>query len=318
MRAATAVLLFGVCGSALVASQCPDLNSVCQAVSDADVVFIGRVESIYPERLARWDKSQLSFLDQFNQTFVSQGNQVSAERLAGMKAAFLQLFPHISEGARENLKQAQTVARVAALFNFELDRGSTARFRLNMVFKYEDDDDDGGDGEGGAAAKEAPKHVDIRLPLGPHDLDLQSGETYLVYASFDEGTPILSTDRCSRTRRLSNAGEDLAFLHFYKINRKESARLDGSIVTTADSGSPAAASPAANVIVQLKSATVSRYVEADSRGHYLFEGLPAGDYRITVFRPGYLADSEPLADPYELHLDEGACLQHNVTLRKKK
>jgi hypothetical protein len=310
MSVVSAFLFFGV--SAL-AYQCPDRNSVCQAVSDSDAVFIGKVESVYPERLARWDKSQLSFLDKFNQTFVSQGNQVSGEQLAEMKAAFLQLFPHISEGSRENLKQATTVARVAALFNFELDRGSTARFRVSTVFKYEEDDED--DAEG--AAKEAPpQQVDIRLPLGPHDLDLQVGETYLVYASFDEGTPLLSSDRCSRTRRLSNAGEDLAFLHFYKTNRKESARLEGA-VTHEKSGTAAAPEPAANVIVQLKSASVSRYAEADSSGRYVFEGLAAGDYRITVFRPGYLADSEPLANPYEVHLDESGCLRHNVTLRKR-
>ena len=55
-----------------------------------------------------------------------------------------------------------------------------------------------------------------------------------MYASDDEETiDSISTDTCTHTRRLSEAGEDLAYLYFYKEHPEESTRIDGFATTNA-------------------------------------------------------------------------------------
>jgi hypothetical protein len=57
--------------------------------------------------------------------------------------------------------------------------------------------------------------------------DFQLGETYLVYADDEEGENYFLTSSCMRTKRLPEAGEDLAYLYFYKNQPEESSRIEG-------------------------------------------------------------------------------------------
>jgi hypothetical protein len=138
--------------------------------------------------------------------------------------------------------------------------------------KREDDDDD--------AAKKNPQPsedtIEVWTPFGDCGYDFQSGETYLVYANNDEGSAnSLSTDICTRTRRLSEAGEDLTYLFFYK-DRPASVRLEG-FATTDElyrlsfdrlHDPQTTKSPVPGVVIELQSAHLTRFTleTAVSRG----------------------------------------------------
>ena len=116
------------------------------------------------------------------------------------------------------------------------------RFRVGAVYRNGggDDDDQKPNAKDKDAVKEkaAPKTpkdddegkdqvFDVWTPFGDCGFDFQTGETYLVYADSDEDTSVVETDRCTRTRRLSDAGPDLAYLYFYKERKEASGRLEG-------------------------------------------------------------------------------------------
>ena len=70
---------------------------------------------------------------------------------------------------------------------------------------------------------------------------------------------------------------------------------------TGSIGAPVAA------VVELKAGDRSRYSEADQNGRFVFDGLPAGDYRVSAWAPGFPAETRLLAGPNTVHLEERAC-----------
>jgi hypothetical protein len=79
-----------------------------------------------------------------------------------------------------------------------------------------------------------------------------------VYANNDEFGAYYFTGSCTRTKRVSDAGEDLSYLFFYKDHPEESARLEGFTTTERLDFDPlhdpeTVKSPVAGVIVELKS-----------------------------------------------------------------
>jgi hypothetical protein len=60
-------------------------------------------------------------------------------------------------------------------------------------------------------------------------------------ANDEEGADYFFTTTCMRTKRLSDAGDDLAYLYFYKDQPESSARLEG--FATSDRKSQLAISP---------------------------------------------------------------------------
>ena len=109
--------------------------------------------------------------------------------------------------------------------------GMRVRFRVQTLFKHEDDDDDH---DSQKPVEEPEDHFEVWTPFGDCGISFQTGETYLVYAGDDEETSdSIATDSCTRTRRLSEAGEDLAYLYFYKEHPQESTRIDGYATTNA-------------------------------------------------------------------------------------
>jgi hypothetical protein len=127
--------------------------------------------------------------------------------------------------------------------------------REKTLYKQGDDD-----------RKGSPDFLDVWTTAGDCGYDFQIGETYLVFANNEEGAEYFFTSTCMRTRRLSDAGDDLAYLYFYKNQPEASSRLEG--FATSDRKSQLAmdpmhepsgiGSPVAGAILQVKSDRLTR------------------------------------------------------------
>jgi hypothetical protein len=147
-----------------------------------------------------------------------------------------------------------------------------------------------------------------------------------VYANGDEDSDVLSTSSCSRTRRLSDAGDDLTYLFFYKNRPEESARLDGFATmdtlfqTSLDRmhDPEAVKAPATGVIIELQSDRVVRHAESDNSGKFVFDGLREGDYKVSAFAPGYPLVTKLLTGPEPFHVAPKSCVRQVLLLPKKE
>jgi len=159
------------------------------------------------------------------------------------------------------------------------------------------------------------RYFEISTPFGDCGIEFQAGETYLVYADNDENSGLLSTTVCTRTRRLTDAGDDLPYLFFYKERRGESTRIEG--FTTTDNGyqlgldkmhDPATMkSPVPGVILELRSERITRYATSDNKGRFVFDGLGEGDYTLSAFDREYPSKQNLLAGPRKFSLEPESC-----------
>ncbi len=257
-----------------------------------------------------------------NQAYIDARQHPSDESIARLKDVYRRAFPDLTGDRRSLLQNARTAAAIASLFYSGLGRGMHVRFKVKTLYRHEDDDDD-------VPAKETAKPdedtIEVWTPFGDCGYDFQAGETYLVYANNDEGSAnSLSTDICTRTRRLSEAGEDLSYLFFYK-DQPASARLEGFATTdelyrlTFDRqhDPDAMKSPIAGVVVELQSDRLTRFTETDRNGHFVFDGLREGDYKLSAYASGYPVNPNLLAGPKAFHVEAKSCSLQVLLLPKE-
>ena len=142
--------------------------------------------------------------------------------------------------------------------------------------------------------------VEIRTGAGGGDCGyrFEQGEAYLVYAHARGGG--LSTSICSRTRKLAQASEDLAYL---KTAMRPSAtgRIYGVVRYQQDSRTRGPDRYIAGYTVQLSDGTRSRTGTTDADGRFEFTGIAAGKYTISLATPdtehAYGPRDVTLADP---------------------
>ncbi len=283
--------------------KCPLTMSVCNEVASTDMVFAGAVEAIEPSFLDSWNAGQRAALDLLNQESVRAQTEHSPAAFAKLREAYLKVFPDLPEEHKKRLAAATSPDQLAELFYWILDHGKRVRLRVKTVFRGELGDDD------------APaKTVEIWTAFGDCGINFQVGETYLVYADEDEESNTMTTGACTRTRRLSDAGDDLAYLYFYKNEGDNAGRLEGFVTGdllflrdldmaqyTGRIAAPVAA------VVELKSGGRSRYAESDDRGRFVFDGLPAGDFTVNAYAPGFPAVTRQLAGPKMVRMDKRGC-----------
>ena len=132
----------------------------------------------------------------------------------------------------------------------------------------------------------------------------------------------METDSCTRTRRLSDAGSDLAYLYFYKERKASSSRLEG--FTTFDTlyqvkqrDADKIDSPVPDVTVELKSASGMRYTHSGPSGKFLFDGLEAGDYQLSGYAPGFPDTVKLLSGPKRFHIDASGCSNQVLLIPKE-
>jgi hypothetical protein len=295
---------------------------VCNEVAYSSAVFIGTVESISPTFLSDWSLSRRPSLQQLNLANEHFLSDHSPENLAMLKDVFRKTFPDLPEDQRSRLDKADSQKSLVDLFSAVLGHGKRVRFRVGTVFRNGDDDDDpkAKDKEKDDDAKD--QVFDVWTPFGDCGFDFQPGETYLVYADSDEDTNIMETDSCTRTRRLSDAGGDLAYLYFYRERKAASGRLEG--FTTFDAlyqlkqrDADKIDAPVPGVTVELQSADGMRYTHSDSSGKFLFDGLAAGDYQLSAYAPGFPDTIKLLSGPKRFHVETRGCSNHVLLIPKE-
>jgi Carboxypeptidase regulatory-like domain len=315
------------------ACECEASFATCKEVKLSDLVFIGTVESIEPIFLSRWYGANQSAMRSLNDAFVHAQEHPSAESLHQVQDMYLAMFPGLDDREKKQVKAADTVQQMTSMLYSSLDRGMRVHFKVKTLFKQGDDDDNAATKAGGKDQKDKDDDddrksktdfMDVWTTAGDCGYDFQIGETYLVFANDEEGADYYFTSSCMRTKRLSDAGEDLAYLYFYKNQPAESSRLEG--FATSDRKSqlaidplhePAAiGSPVAGVVLQLKSDKLTRYAESESAGRFIFDGLPEGSYELSVFASGYPKTNQLLAGPRRLLVKEKSCVRQVFVLPK--
>jgi Carboxypeptidase regulatory-like domain len=300
---------------AALACKCQISLSSCNEVAASNVVFVGTVESIEPNFLNRWNLANGVALQSLNEAYLNAQEHPSDVTLARLKDVYLKAFPDLPQDEKNLANAAKTTLGVTSTFTAALSRGVRVRFHVQTLFKYEDDDDDRQPKAKGWDDDDETTTLDVWNPFVDCGVDFQPGETYLVYANTEEGSDYIFTGSCTRTRRLSDAGDDLAYLFFYKNGGKQSARLEGFTTTDAKSQSDfdplhetgKIKAPVPNAQLELRSDDLARYAQSDGKGKFLFDGLPAGDYRISAFAAGYPMYRKLLADPRLVHVKERSC-----------
>ena len=302
-----AVLLWVLFPVAALACKCQLTMSVCDEVASTDIIIVGAVEAIEPSFLDSWNAGQRAALDLLNRESVRAQTDCSPAAFARLRDAYLEVFPDLPEEHKKRLAGATSPDQLAELFYWILDHGKRVRLRVKTVFRGElGDDDDDDDAQ--------PQTVEVWTAFGDCGIDFQIGETYLVYADDDEESNTMTTGACTRTRRLTDAGDDLAYLYFYKNYADNAGRLEGFVTAdllfqrdldpahyTGRIGAPVAA------VVELKSRDRSRYTQSDGQGRFLFDGLPAGDFTVSAYAPGYPAETRLLAGPKPIRMEKRAC-----------
>jgi len=320
-----ALALLWVFSMVLSACECEASFAACKEVRVSDLVFTGTVESIQPIFMDRWYGTDQSAMRTLNDAFMHAQEHPSAESLHSVKDTFLAMFPSMDDREKKQVQAADTVQQMASMFYSSLDRGMRVHFKVKTLFKQGDDDDDASPKAKDDASPKAKKDfLDVWTTGGDCGYDFQIGETYLVFANDEEGADYFFTSSCMRTKRLSDAGEDLAYLYFYKNQPEESARLEGFVTSDRKSQlaidplhEPAAiGSPVAGAVFQLKSDKFTRYAESGSGGRLIFDGLPEGNYELSVFASGYPKTNQLLAGPRRLRIKEKSCARQIFVLPK--
>ena len=262
--------------TSLPACQCLLTLSACHEVALADRVFIGTVESVEPSFLNRWNPSKSSSLP-------------LRQQLAGMD---------LPDYYKRRLATAKTSDDIARLFYSIVAQGRRVRFKVKTTFRGEKEES-----------------LEVWTDSGDCGYDFQEGETYLVYADEDEETDRINTSVCYRNRRLSDAGDDLAYLFFYRNGGDESARLEGFV--TSDelyqreldrARDPEKVKlPVPGAVLELESSHGRRYTESDREGRFIFDGLAGGEYSVSVFDAGYPEQVKLLAGPARVQVEKKGC-----------
>ena len=334
-------MLLAACLSlpALLACDCQTSFSACRDAAVSDLVFIGTVESLDQGVFSRWNPAQRASLEALNRDYDQARKSAAPGALDEFKRSYLKVFPDLPEERRHAIAAAATPDELARQFYWVLDHGKHVRLRVLEQFRGEtedaesddkdrdkdtrDDDSpkvsakpkDGDQPKNKAEAQPEPRYIDLWTPFGDCGFDFQVGETYLVYADDDEESNIVSTGSCSRTRRLADAGDDLAYLVLLRRAPKNSSRLEGFVTSNElyqveldKARDPERISqPIAGVVVELSGPGGKRYQETTPAGRFVFDGLAQGDYTLSAYARGYPAGIRPLGPPKPVRVAEKDC-----------
>jgi hypothetical protein len=111
---------------------------------------------------------------------------------------------------------------------------------------------------------------------------------------------------------LTEAGSDLAYLFHFKETPETSTRLEGFVSTdVADafigwSVNPLRA-PLGGATVLLSGKGRNIYATSGPDGRYIFDGLPEGQYELSVFAAGFPEVFRVVSGPREVKLEEKSC-----------
>jgi hypothetical protein len=294
----------------------------CAEAASSDVIFIGTVESVDTGFLDRWHSARSSPDSLPVDEVARLQNEGTAASLARLKEIYLKMFPDLPAPDKNELQAAPTHRELQSIFDAIVSRGKRTHFKVRTLFKNVTDDDNADKDKDAdkLPAKAAQKDdddnanvesIDVWTDYGDCGFDFQKGETYLVYASQDEETQQLGTGICYRTKRLSEAGPDLSYLFFLKNGGDASTRMEGFVTSNPNQDRAripnGVDAPMADVVVALKWGSGDRYTRSDRDGRFVFDGLTAGDYQLSVFSSGFPLDVQLLTGPNTVHVEANSC-----------
>jgi hypothetical protein len=303
---------------------------VCNETRQSDAVFIGTVESVAPPFLDPFARAKAMASIPTAEAARLQADS-SPEALALLKDVYLKMFTGLPDYAKAQIAEAKTQRALQTAFEAVESEGRVARFRVRTQFKRDAGDDDdkkpaassNDDKRPAGAAKkdddDTPEFLDVWTGSGECGIDFQVGETYLVYAIEDEDSGKLETSVCMRTRRLTEEKGDLGFLYFVQNAAKESTRLEGFVSTSfADQNLPlyedSVAAPSPGAILELDTGAAMRYTQSDAQGRFSFDGLKAGDYRLSLLDAGFPRSPRTVILSRTFHASEEACARQILIL----
>lgn len=319
MRRIFALLLLSI-PAPLLACKCLVAYPACPEASSTDVIFIGTVESVETGFMDRWHSARSSANASQADEVVALQKEGTADSLAKLKEVYLKMFPELPAQDKKELLAAATHPELQSIFDAIVSRGKRTHFKVRTLFKNIKDDDDKDDKAKDAKAADKDKDqddgdkvesMDVWTDYGDCGFDFQKGETYLVYASEDEETQQLGTSICYRTKRLSDAGNDLAYLFFLKNGGDASTRLEGFITSNPNQDRVRVPNevdaPVPDVVVGIRGGEDERYTRSGRDGRFVFDGLTAGDFELSVFSKDFPLDARRLADPRTIHVEAKSC-----------
>lgn len=103
--------------------------------------------------------------------------------------------------------------------------------------------------------------------------DFRVGQEYMVYAHRSQSGPYLSTSVCTRTSRIENAAEDLAYARSLATSTVTGARIFGKVVR---STSPRP------IQISLRLGEKSWKTQTNAEGDFEFTGMSVGDYQVLL------------------------------------
>jgi hypothetical protein len=292
------------------ACKCLVSYPVCQEVASTDFVFIGTVESVEPRFLDPWHAPEAAAQTPIDEIARLQRDDSPAS-LTRLRDIYLKMFGDLPDDARRGLQTAKTHKELDAVFSSIAGQGTRTTFRVRTVFRRPKDD----------SKEDAPATSLVVWTGSDCGVDFQQGETYLVYADDDEETGRLETSICYRTKRLSDAGADLAYLYFFQNGGGKSSRLEGFVTCDRFQDRPLNVdkieSPVPNVVVGVKSGEQSVYTRSDTEGRYFFDGLAGGEYDVSAFDSGFPRIVRQLTGPTRVQVPDNGCASQVLAIPKE-
>lgn len=289
------------------ACECLIVYPLCREVRLTDAVFIGVAEKVQPKFLDYWRSANGA-----PKLPLEELSRLRAEgALEKLRALYLELSGDLPEQERTQLENAPTLRELEDSFNSIASGGVRTRFKVLKRYKAGRDDD--------ADEADNAEVTTVWSDSGDCGIHFQTGETYLVYADFDEETGRLKTSVCYRTRRLADAGADMAFLYQYEKGGEATSRLEGFATTKRDQDPPTYTNrieaPAAGVVLHMTTPQGQhRFTSSDGEGRFWFDGLAGGQYQLSAFAAGYPRKVQELAGPQNVQVPAKGCALEVVTV----
>lgn len=297
------VLLVWVTAAVLIqpvsACKCGLRQSACKAFADADLVFIGRVDSVDPE-VDRWGVYPAS--RRFQKQLKARFGDFESDGLPPFTVVKEIYAKWVSARHREAVLKSTTLAELKKVVLQVWAEGVRTRLTVHRMFKGQ-----------------KQRSIDIWTESSDCQVFLLPGETSLVYADLDENRRF-TVGGCGRTVSLGEAGEDLAYLHFVEQGGP-SARLHG-LVTSDEAALKQrpriwkdVPTPVSGLTLYLEAGNAVRLSGTNRNGEFFFDGLTGGEYTLSAFGEDLLENYEPLMTR-RLKIPDKGCVAEEIYLPK--
>jgi hypothetical protein len=264
-------------------------------------VFTGRVESSTPDI-----PSAASLTRRVEELFPGETldsliNAESPKALAELKILYAEWLP---DNLREQISVTSDWKALEGVIEKALEPGRKVAFRIEKAYK---------------GLPETARTFEVWTDFSDCGIQFLKGERYLVYATAEKGK--FGATACSRTQRLSDAGEDLVYLHFVEHGGVDIGRLYGFVTSSELDLSSSRSwdfvnSPVPDLPVELRSSNQTLMTTTTSDGRFVFDGLSPGEYEVAVLGKEYPDQIRQLADPRRVRINGPACRQERFYVPK--